>query len=98
MSLVALSLVTTGALWHVSRSRQFAKYRQEEDPKSNTVMDRPMSTGTYGDVSQLANLLKIPGYIIGEKIDVDINGVPCRWLRMRNGAVYKTYDMTTPYF
>jgi hypothetical protein len=100
MSILVLTLGGSAALWYSSRERQFARYKPDvkKDPWVPGVQQRPeLSTGTYGDISTLSNLVHQPGYVVGERHDVDLTGVPCRWLIMRNGAVYRTYDLDTSY-
>lgn len=103
MSLVLLSLAGAAGLWHTTRTADFqrrsAEKHKKKDQWASTVGQRfEMSTGTYGDISQVSNLINKPGYVVGQRMDVDLTGVPCRWLIMRNGGVYKTYDMDTDYF
>lgn len=61
-------------------------------PEKSTVARRFMHTGTYGEASQLKDVLHIPGMVVDETEDVDLSGVPCRWVTLRNGAVYKLYS------
>lgn len=74
-----------------------AQQKAKKPVVRKTVAKRFMHTGTYGDISQIYHLLHQPGYVKGETIDVDLQGVPCRWLELQNGCVYKTYDMRTKY-
>lgn len=103
MSLLALTVLGAGGLVYLSRNDQFRneKQRRKERTKDRTnvaAVDRALSTGNYGDMADLANMIQYPGYVIGQKMDVDLTGVPYRWLLMRNGCVYKTYDTETQYF
>lgn len=97
MSLIGLSLAGAAGLWSYSRNTQFSEYEVEEkDPWADGAAQRPyMSTGTYGDISQLSNLVHEPGFVVGERFDTDLTGAPRRWLIMRNGGVYSTYDLET---
>lgn len=100
MSLILLSLAGGAGLWHVSRLEQFRKHKQQKkaDPWKPGVAQRTeLSTGTYGDISEIANTLHKRGFIVGERFDTDLTGVPCRWLIAQNGGVYKTYDTTTQF-
>ena len=74
-----------------------AQQKAKEPPARKTVAKRFMHTGTYGNVSQIYHLLHQPGYVKAVHDDVDLQGVPCRWLELQNGAVYRTYDMRTKY-
>lgn len=62
------------------------------------LSDNFQLTGHYGDISDLSSMLKFPGMIVGIKIGQDLRGTPCRWLKMRNGAIYRVYDMETEYY
>jgi hypothetical protein len=53
--------------------------------------------GVYGDIADVSSMLKFPGMIVGIKVGQDLRGTPCRWLKMRNRCVYRTYDMDTEY-
>ncbi len=65
-------------------------------PGKATVAVRYFSSGVYGDVKDISTIIGTPGMFVGSTADVDLMGVPCRWLIMRNGAAYKTYDMNFP--
>jgi hypothetical protein len=53
-------------------------------------------TGRYGTNEQIQHVLKDLTQVQHIQNDVDLSGVPCRWIRMRNGAMYQTYDLDFP--
>jgi len=48
-------------------------------------------------MADISSVIGQPGVVVGEKFDTDLTGVPCRWLELANGCVYKTYDLHTPF-
>lgn len=49
------------------------------------------------DISTVQGLMAFPDqYFEKEHFSKDISGMPVRFLHMKNGAVYRTYDVTTP--
>ena len=55
-----------------------------------------LHTGAYGSVAEITEILGQPGIIVKIEEDVDLSGMPCRWLYLQNGGIYKTYNMTSP--
>ena len=102
MSLILLSGLGTAGLWFASRGDPEVDHPDRkataEAPMSSDAAHRYMHTGTYGNISELSNTIHQPGFIVGEKHGQDLTGAECRWLIARTGAVYRTYDMKTPYY
>lgn len=71
-------------------------------PKTVTSFEKKLETsktifGRLGDHEQLARLLQFPGRVASVTKGQDLRGAPCRWIKLHNGAIYRTYDMDTPY-
>lgn len=98
MSLVLATGAGIFGLWYLSRNEQLQE-RPPVDPyqQGDNAACRYMTTGTYGDTKDVFLLLNQQGFVESEKPDVDLAGVPFRWLKMKNGGVYKTYDLKTKY-
>lgn len=64
--------------------------------RPQTVAQRFNSAGAYGDISEAYDAMRQPGAIVGYVDDVDLTGVPCRWIKLRNGKVYRTYNTDGP--
>lgn len=95
MSLVMMSALGLGTLWYTTKDLFNQPVQKKET--GHIVAERMMSTGTYGDISEIGDIVHEPGVVIGEKIGQDLTGMPKRWLVLQNGAVYQTYDMSTQY-
>ncbi len=63
----------------------------ETVPKKQPIVERELYTGRYGTNEQLMWVLKDATQIESVQRDVDLSGVPCRWVKMRNGAKYQVY-------
>jgi catabolite regulation protein CreA len=63
---------------------------------TQTVAQRYGSSGVYGDISEIGDIIHQPGMIVAVIDDVDLSGVPCRWVKLRNGGIYRTYNMQGP--
>lgn len=55
------------------------------------------SGAIYSDVKDTREILDLPGMITSEEVSTDLSGVPCRFLRMTNGLIIRTYDMQTQF-
>lgn len=64
----------------------------EPVPKKQPIVARELWTGRYGTNEELMVVLKDPTQIVAVQSDVDLSGVPCRWVQMRNGAKYQVYQ------
>lgn len=58
--------------------------------------DLTLHTGAYGNLDQISSVLDQPGLITKIENDTDLRGAPIRWIHLRNGGVYKTYNMSNP--
>ncbi len=102
MSLLLASTAAMGAIYIAAskadeNARQLAKTKARTPTVRSTIVERELSTGRYGDVSEIFELLNTyPESVVAIKNDVDLTGVPCRWIVLRNGGVYKTYNMQFP--
>lgn len=97
MSLIIGSAIAVGALYSFNKQNQKKLQKTIPAKKQGQIADSFQYSGTYGDTADVSSLLGHPGFVIDEKIGQDLSGMPCRWLSLRNGAVYRTYDMTTQY-
>ena len=105
---MSVLLLTGGAALALAFLSQPAPVKPE-DVKASAFSKKPMGPdeiltnadqlhGHIGDISEISGILKFPGMIVGSQIGQDLRGTPCRWLLMRNGAKYRTYDMDTEYY
>lgn len=99
MAALVVGLGAFGGLWYLSRQEQIAPQPDAGHPYENSdaAANRFMTTGTYIDMAQVAAIIGDRGTVVAEKVDVDITGVPCRWLLLKSGATVKTFDMRTEY-
>ena len=81
----------------LAANRHFQREANKRAEKKDHLDHRFTSTGAYGDTAQICELLKQPGHIAGQQVDVDLTGVPFRWIFLKNGTKYKVYDMHTPF-
>ena len=95
MSLLLASAVGAGAL-ALAGARGSSSVGAAPKPGVATIAVRYTSTGVYGDIKDIGDIVAVPGMIVAATEDIDLQGVPCRWLQMRNGGVYKTYNMHYP--
>lgn len=95
MSLLLGAAAGIGALG-LANARGPSSVGEPAKPGRATVAVRYFSSGVYGEVKDIGDIIGVPGMFVGSTADVDLTGVPCRWLIMRNGAAYKTYDMHFP--
>ena len=65
---------------------------KETTPKKQPIVERELYTGRYGTNEMLMHVLNDPTQIESVQHDVDLSGVPCRWVKMRNGAKYQVYQ------
>lgn len=93
MSLILLSALGGGALWHAAKSSHTAAVQSEKKRGGKQVAPRFMSSGTYGTTADIAHIIHQPGAIVSVTHDVDLQGVPFVWLHMINGGSYKHYGM-----
>ncbi len=91
MSLVLLAGATTVGLWWAS-SHSPSPTGKPAEAAPRTIARRFMSTGMYGDVSEIGDILDKPEFIASVTYDVDLTGAPVKWIELTNGAVYKSYD------
>jgi len=102
MSLLLVSTAAMGAIYIAASKadencRKLAETKAATPVLRSTIVERELHTGRYGDVSEIMELLNTyPETVVGIKNDVDLTGVPCRWIVLRNGGVYKTYNMQFP--
>lgn len=100
MSLVLLGASAAGAFYLVGdyvdeNNRRMAEIQKSQEPPK-TVVQRELYTGRYGDWADIAEAAFDETMIQSIQVDRDLSGVPCRWVHMQNGGVYKTYDMNFP--
>lgn len=81
----------------IAANRHFQKEAHKRAEKKDHADYRLTSTGAYGDTAQISELLGDPGFISHQEVDVDLTGVPYRWIVLKNGCKYRTYDMHTPF-
>lgn len=96
MSLILLSGVATGALWYLAQD-EHRRAVEADQLRKHQITKRQMSTGTYGSMADISNVANKQGVFVAEEWDTDLQGVPCRWLYMQNGAAYRTYDLKTDF-
>lgn len=96
MSLIILSTIGAGSLYAFQRSWQKKQQKLPAKP-SDTTAERWHYTGTYNEAADISQLLGHPGFVVSEKEGTDLTGMPCRWLTLKNGAVYRTYDTQTKF-
>lgn len=96
MAYVLAPILGVSALAWASRQSQF-DHHNAPAPKRPTVAVRFGSTGAYGEMADISSLIHHPGWIVGERYDKDLTGVPCRWLELASGQVVKTYDLHTKF-
>lgn len=97
MSIVLAAAAGGMALWYFADSDTTESDQRPQEEDMTQVAQRYNSTGTYNDAADLALILNKPGYVLSVRHGQDLTGVPCRWIELPNKAVYKTYDMDTPY-
>ena len=92
--LVTMAVGSALAVYQQNRSKNIMA---EEEAKPEIAQRENLSSGTYGEMAEIGNCIKEPGFIVGEKIGQDLMGMPCRWLYAKNGGAYRTYDLQTKY-
>jgi hypothetical protein len=95
MSLLLGAAAGMGALG-LANARGPSSVGEPAKPGKATVAVRYTSSGVYGDIKDIGDIIGTPGMFVGSIADKDLLGVPFRWLIMRNGCPYKTYDMKFP--
>ena len=95
MAALLASIAATGSLWAASRKAGPGP-GQPAKPAKSTISKRHMTTGVYGNISEVRDIIHYPGMVVSVTKDVDLTGVPCYWLELRNGGVYKSYDPVVP--
>ena len=101
MSTVALSAAALAALAFLSMqddSSEDDHTDKAEKAKPDGSLDTRFNSGAiYSDVRDTREILDMKGMIIGEEVSTDLSGVPCRFLKMQNGLIIRTYDMQTQF-
>lgn len=93
MSFVVLSVLgTSGLAIAAHRATKFNDQTAHKEAPRKTLAKKFAHTGTYLDFSQVSSISHYPGTFIAEQWDVDLQGVPFRWLEMHNGAIVKCYN------
>lgn len=96
MSLILVAAAGTAGLYGITRKHlSRLSVEQEADPFNPVVAKKFRGHGVYGDTAEISRIMATPGVFVEEKYGQDLTGVPCRWLIMRNGCAYKTYNLTT---
>lgn len=101
MSTVGLAIGAMAALAYISMRDDDEK----PDPSTQADTKKPAdslntrftSGAVYTDVRDTREILDHPGMIISEEKGTDLSGVDCRWLKMQNGVIIRTYDMQTQF-
>lgn len=100
MSALLIAAAASGAFWvmgdHVDKNNQKLAEQQKAEAGKAEAVSRELYTGRYGDFKDIAEATFDQTQIATIKVDRDLSGVPCRWIEMQNGAVYRTYDMEFP--
>lgn len=100
MSLILTAGAAMGAFYltgsKVDENNKKLREEQAAGEPPKTVAKTPLYTGRYGDISSYNDQIITRDMIKSVTMDRDLSGVPCRWIELGNGAVYKTYDMEYP--
>lgn len=99
MSILLAGAGALGGLWlaldSVDKSKQASLPTSEK--KAPAVEAENLWSGRYVGMEQMGDVMKdADTLVVAAKNDVDLSGVPCRWLKLRNGAIVRTYDMDYP--
>jgi len=100
MSTLAVAVGGAAVLAYLAMQGDYDDHPQEKAdtfrPESS-LNTRFNSGQTYTDVRDAREILDIPGMIVDEEVGQDLSGVQCRWLKMSNGVIIRTYDMQTQF-
>lgn len=64
------------------------------EPVSRKIPLEEHWTGRYGEIADLGQMQGLRDQIIAVRDDRDLTGMPCRWIYLRNGAAYRTYNFS----
>ena len=93
MSLLVLGAASMVAAAVLADKVDKSAPQPEETPTTKKpIVERELWTGRYGTNEELMWVLKDPSQIASVQSDVDLSGVPCRWVKMHNGAKYQVYN------
>lgn len=100
MSILLAGAGALGGLWlaldSVDKSKQASLPNAEKNGKI-AVGTEDLWSGRYVGMEQMGDVMQDYGtLVVAAKNDVDLSGVPCRWLKLRNGSIVRTYDMDYP--
>lgn len=100
--LVAAVIGGAAASILISQSGEIARNKQRKVAKNAAAFSAMddlryrRHTGIVGDESEITEILNHPESVVSVTQGVDSQGAPCLWLRLRNGAIYRSYDFKNP--
>lgn len=101
MSTVAVAVGGLAALAYLSMQGDDESdhpSKKAKDARPDGSLNTRFNSGAiYSDVRDTREILDLPGMIVSEETSTDLSGVPCRFLKMSNGLIIRTYDMQTPF-
>ena len=97
MSLLLATGAAVGGFFIASQYMNEQNRILSDSHTPGTVAQHELHSGRYGDNESIGHLLASNRALIThETVTEDLQGTPCRWIGLSNGAVYKTYDMHHP--
>jgi hypothetical protein len=83
----------------ISQTGEMSRRKQRKDAagivseKAREDRRYRQHTGIVGDESEITEIITKPGSVVKTTPGYDSYGAPCVWLQLRNGAIYRSYDL-----